>query len=286
MKGTKRKPYTRLACENCKAKHQKCDGQRPCFNCSKKKITCEYRRDNRDILESVFQRMPVDIPPSIPSHITRDIQTEGHDRTFYTLQEPDLKKRRLTSPDFLDVPNEIDNLRNEIQYWRYKFQSLLQFTEILLGRPIDDYEYLGSDFIDTPSITPSQWPTSSTTNPSTPPQQRSITSPQHTQSQQPTLTTYNTTINAPTWITPTLNFPDSGPPILPPINSQFDTSDKPLPSLVSLDYAPVRSKRLRSDESILTPAPLTPSPSVQINFSNYPLRSQSENNPPRDEKNN
>lgn len=143
MKGTKRKPYTRLACENCKAKHQKCDGQRPCFNCSKKKITCEYRRDNRDILESVFQRMPVDIPPSIPSHITRDIQTEGHDRTFYTLQEPDLKKRRLTSPDFLDVPNEIDNLRNEIQYWRYKFQSLLQFTEILLGRPIDDYEYLG-----------------------------------------------------------------------------------------------------------------------------------------------
>eukprot|EP01127_Copromyxa_protea_P006418 TRINITY_DN1627_c0_g1_i2.p1 TRINITY_DN1627_c0_g1~~TRINITY_DN1627_c0_g1_i2.p1 ORF type:complete len:203 (+),score=14.29 TRINITY_DN1627_c0_g1_i2:92-700(+) len=42
----KRRPYTRLACFNCRDKHQKCDGQRPvCFNCLSKGLECNYREE-------------------------------------------------------------------------------------------------------------------------------------------------------------------------------------------------------------------------------------------------
>eukprot|EP01128_Nolandella_sp_AFSM9_P011339 TRINITY_DN8048_c0_g1_i1.p1 TRINITY_DN8048_c0_g1~~TRINITY_DN8048_c0_g1_i1.p1 ORF type:complete len:327 (+),score=46.54 TRINITY_DN8048_c0_g1_i1:124-1104(+) len=44
MSTTKRKPYTHLACQNCKSKHLKCDGQRPlCGSCTSKGISCVYR---------------------------------------------------------------------------------------------------------------------------------------------------------------------------------------------------------------------------------------------------
>lgn len=42
----KRRPYTRLACFNCRDKHQKCDGQKPaCFNCLSKGLECHYREE-------------------------------------------------------------------------------------------------------------------------------------------------------------------------------------------------------------------------------------------------
>eukprot|EP01127_Copromyxa_protea_P012877 TRINITY_DN3390_c0_g1_i1.p1 TRINITY_DN3390_c0_g1~~TRINITY_DN3390_c0_g1_i1.p1 ORF type:complete len:240 (-),score=29.26 TRINITY_DN3390_c0_g1_i1:58-732(-) len=42
----KRSPYTRLACFNCRDKHQKCDGQTPvCFNCMSKGLDCQYREE-------------------------------------------------------------------------------------------------------------------------------------------------------------------------------------------------------------------------------------------------
>lgn len=40
----RRRPYTHLACTQCKEKHQKCDGQKPvCSTCSMKQIECTYR---------------------------------------------------------------------------------------------------------------------------------------------------------------------------------------------------------------------------------------------------
>eukprot|EP01127_Copromyxa_protea_P014624 TRINITY_DN4112_c0_g1_i1.p1 TRINITY_DN4112_c0_g1~~TRINITY_DN4112_c0_g1_i1.p1 ORF type:complete len:315 (+),score=27.00 TRINITY_DN4112_c0_g1_i1:77-1021(+) len=40
----RRRPYTHLACTQCKEKHQKCDGQKPvCSTCSVKQIECTYR---------------------------------------------------------------------------------------------------------------------------------------------------------------------------------------------------------------------------------------------------
>lgn len=58
----KRRPYTRLACFTCKEKHQKCDGGRPCSNCTNKGVECRYRQErNRrrdgdgDIREEIQQ---------------------------------------------------------------------------------------------------------------------------------------------------------------------------------------------------------------------------------------
>eukprot|EP01126_Amoeba_proteus_P006725 TRINITY_DN12359_c0_g1_i1.p1 TRINITY_DN12359_c0_g1~~TRINITY_DN12359_c0_g1_i1.p1 ORF type:complete len:309 (-),score=67.66 TRINITY_DN12359_c0_g1_i1:132-1001(-) len=42
----KRRPYTRMACFNCREKHQKCDGQKPaCTNCFTKGHDCRYREE-------------------------------------------------------------------------------------------------------------------------------------------------------------------------------------------------------------------------------------------------
>jgi len=44
-KTTRRKPYTRIACNYCKQKKIRCGGGSPCSPCKKKSITCIYRTD-------------------------------------------------------------------------------------------------------------------------------------------------------------------------------------------------------------------------------------------------
>jgi len=56
----KRTPYTRLACQYCKEKHQKCDGNKPaCMNCIKKNLECNYRQERN----SIAQKRSAPLPP-------------------------------------------------------------------------------------------------------------------------------------------------------------------------------------------------------------------------------
>jgi hypothetical protein len=88
----KRRPYTRLACFNCRDKHQKCDGQRPaCFNCMSKGLECQYREERNK------RRCVV--------YVTR-----------------------VTSRDNDQGSEEIQSLRSEVEFWQAKYMELKRFV--------------------------------------------------------------------------------------------------------------------------------------------------------------
>lgn len=62
---SKRKPRVSLACEQCRTRKVRCDGQNPCSGCRHSGTSCVYRsprREKKQAVRSVNQQLPALIP--------------------------------------------------------------------------------------------------------------------------------------------------------------------------------------------------------------------------------